>query len=268
MSYVSSLTISSLRFNAIRCILEQSYSTAHKEMKKAEHDRGLPDVQQGGSSHGIAEIVYRQHACRLKALLVAVQHPKETRDSAEREALRITRAHWFSNPGDGAAYDPEKDVRDSVWEVLADCVSAMAQLRSENHFFHRSVYRHAMALLWAPVLYDPERGYAHGSLGNVPATKSYHLRGLNTGEGACAKSAAAVISALFDKKRLVLPRQRHLVYTMLLLPPFPWSALILCFPVLIFVTVIWNQATALLCMGCHYRESIFFRSVERRRPQI
>jgi len=170
-------------------------------MKKAEHERGLPDVQQGGSSHGIAEIVYRQHACRMKALFVAVQHPKETRDAAEREALRITRDHWYSNPSAGAAYDPQKDVRDSVWEVLADCVSAMVKLRHDNHFFHRSVYRHAMALLWAPVLCDPLTGYAQGSLGNVPATKSCHLRGLNTGEGACAKSAAAVISALFDKKR-------------------------------------------------------------------
>ena len=176
-------------------------------MKKAEHDRGLPDVQQGGSSHGIAEIVYRQHACRLKTLLIAVQHPNETRDSAEREALRITRGLWFSNPREGAPYDPKKNVRDSVWEVLADIVAAMSQLRIDNHFFHRSVYRHAMALLWAPVLCDPETGYAQGSLRNVPLTKSYHIRGLNTGEGACAKSAAAVINALFDKKRLVPPRQ-------------------------------------------------------------
>jgi len=180
----------------------ESYATSYQEMKKAERGGSLTDFQQGGSSHGFAEVTYRQHVCRLKAHIAAVRYPKECREAAEREALRISRAHWYNSPGEeSAAYDPDADVRNSVWEVVADCVTAMAKLRNDNQFFHRSVYRQAMALLWAPVLCDPESGYANGSHGDIPSIKSYHIRGLNTGDGACVKSAMAVISALFDKKR-------------------------------------------------------------------
>ena len=171
-------------------------------MKKAERGGRITDFQQGGSSHGFPEITYRQHACRLKAHIAAVRYPREHREAAEREALRISRSLWHNSPGEESApYDPNADIRSSVWEVIADCVAAMAKLRNDNQFFHRSVYRHAMALLWAPVLCDPESGYARGSHCDIPTTKSYHIRGLNTGDGACVKSAMAVISALFDKKR-------------------------------------------------------------------
>ena len=80
----------------------------------------------------------------------------------------------------------EKCLRKKVWLILADVVSAMAFCRRENAFFHRSVYRHAQALMWAPIFHDPETTLGQGSLCTVPANKSYHLRGLS-GES-CANS--------------------------------------------------------------------------------
>jgi hypothetical protein len=84
--------------------------------------------------------------------------------------------------------------------VLADIVSALAQCRIEQPYFHRSVYRHAQALMWAPVFYDPVAGIADGSLGFIPAMKSHLLRGLNS-TTACVDSAEVVIHPLFEKKR-------------------------------------------------------------------
>jgi hypothetical protein len=52
------------------------------------------------------------------------------------------------------------------------------------------------------MLNDPYGALHEGSLSTVSATKSYKLRGLNS--GSCANSAEAIISQLFDKKRLQL----------------------------------------------------------------
>ena len=169
------------------------------EAERADKERGLP-VQAGGSSHGAAEIVYRIHATRLKTLLWAVRCGKEERDAAELEALRITRKHWYREPENKENISVEgKEVRSMIWEVLSDIVAVMAQLRIDHPYFHRSVYRHAQALLWAPVFNDPEVGFIDGSIGAVPVSKSVHLRGLNT--GVCAKSAEVIMKALFEKKR-------------------------------------------------------------------
>lgn len=156
----------------------------------------------GGSSHGVTEILYRLHATRLKCLLLGVDTHENERDISELEALRLTEKHWYSPPGDNDASE-SVSVRDRVWNVLSDVVSALAQCRLDKHFFHRSVYRHAQALMWAPVLLDPIGGRIEGSKGTVPATKSYHLRGLNHATNA-ATSALAVMSSLFEKKRSVM----------------------------------------------------------------
>lgn len=172
-----------------------AYQAALDENPSSEHGEA------GGSSHGIAEVRYRLHASRLKCLILAASASEDDRNAAEEEALRLTEKFWFSPPKDVDSLD-STSIRDRIWNVLADIVSALAQCRLEHSFFHRSVYRHAQALMWAPVLCDPVAGRAEGSKSTVPATKSYHLRGLNHATNA-AKSALAVISTLFEKKRWV-----------------------------------------------------------------
>jgi len=157
--------------------------------------------QNGGSAHGSGEVLYRLHASRLKCLIRAVDHKEDERESAELEALRLTECHWFI-----ANHDEKVDsegVRDRVWYVVADVVSGLAQCRLNQPFFHRSVYRHAQALMWAPVLCDPIGERVNGSLGMVPATRAFKLRGLNFSTNA-ANSGMSVISTLFEKKRAQL----------------------------------------------------------------
>ena len=177
----------------------QNYSKSLKEAKAIESDGGLRVEQQGGSAHGSSEVEYRIHASRLKCLIAAVSRYQDEIQFAEAEALRLTERHWFKEP---SADQPLKDVntRDRVWNVVTDIVTAMAQCRLDHQFFHRSVYRHAQALMWAPVLCDPIEGRADGSLGTVPATRSYRLRGMNHSTNA-ASSAVVIMSSLFDKKR-------------------------------------------------------------------
>ena len=119
---------------------------------------------------------------------------------AEEEALRLTERNWFSSSSSSSSQ--EITVRDRIWKVLADIISALAQCRHEHAFFHRSVYRHAQALMWAPLLCDPVSGRLEGSKSTVPATRSCHLRGLNHATNA-ARSGLAVMTTLFEKKRYV-----------------------------------------------------------------
>jgi len=167
------------------------YITALEEKSDTEHGEA------GGSSHGSTEVFYRLHASRLKCLLMAADSNENEKSLAEEEALRLAEMHWFvprNMPKSSTS------VRDRVWNVLADIVSALAKCRLDQSFFHRSVYRHAQALMWAPVLCDPVTGRKEGSKSTIPATKSYHLRGLNHATNAAA-SALAVMGTLFEKKR-------------------------------------------------------------------
>jgi len=175
----------------------EDYAASYKEAKVIDDDGGLGEIHGGGSSHGLTEVFYRLHASRLKCLLSAVSQREADRDLAELEALRLTTIHWFQAPS------PELEARDTrghVWAVLADVVSAMAQCRIDQQFFHRSIYRHAQALMWAPVLHDPVSGLANGSLGTVPVTKGHLLRGLNSTTPS-ANSVEAVMNPLFEKRR-------------------------------------------------------------------
>ena len=173
------------------------YAASYEEVKAIDDGAGFGDIQGGGSSHGPTEVFYRLHASRLKCLLSAISQREVDRDKAELEALRLTMTHWFHAP---TVELDDRDTRARVWAVLTDVVSAMAQCRIDQPFFHRSVYRHAQALMWAPVLHDPVSGIAKGSLGSVPVTKGHLLRGLNSTTPS-ATSAEAIMNLLFEKKR-------------------------------------------------------------------
>lgn len=169
-----------------------------EQAKDIESDGGFVVGQQGGSSHGSTEVLYRMQASRLKCLISAVSQDENSMEAAEAEALRLTERNWFKEPEGNEVAIESTNTRDRVWLVFTDVVTGLAQCRLDHHFFHRSVYRHAQALMWAPLLCDPTS--TDGSLGMVPALRSYTVRGLNNSTHA-ANSAEVVMSALFDKKR-------------------------------------------------------------------
>lgn len=176
----------------------KSYAAALEQARAIDDDGGHVISQQGGSSHGSTEVLYRIHASRLKCLISLASYDDDCIKNAEAEALRITEAHWYKVQDSAETTNESLGNRDRIWNVLADVVAGLAQCRADDHFFHRSVYRHAQALMWAPVLLDPAS--REGSLGMVQATKSHIVRGLNNSTHA-AYSAEVVIRTLFDKKR-------------------------------------------------------------------
>lgn len=176
-----------------------SYALSLDGAKVIEKSGGLTTERKGGSSHGVAEIVYRLHASRLKCIISALEVPVDERELAEREALRLAESHWF-NKTDGNSSETQTTIRGRLWTALADIVSAMVWCRNEHVFFHRSVYRHAQALMWAPVLHDPIGCRALGALETVPPTWACKIRGLNHATNA-ACSGLSVLQVLFDKRR-------------------------------------------------------------------
>jgi hypothetical protein len=176
-----------------------SYSTALIQAMEVEKNGGFITEQNGGSAHGAVEAFYRLHAFRLKCLIAAVDKNEVERTNAELEALRLTEMYWYKDP---KLEDENRllTVRDRVWRVLEDVVAALSRCRLDHSYFHRSVFRHAQALMWAPILYDPLQGRNKGSLGTVSATWACKIRGLNYATNA-ACSAHSVMSCLFEKKR-------------------------------------------------------------------
>ena len=172
-----------------------SYDLSIVEAKAFTDEGNSLEFRGGGSSHGLVELVYRLHASRLKVLLTAVKCVSDEREASIDEALRITTEHWYETAQDDFK---DKPLYDKLWIVLCDVVEALAFCRREQPYFHRSVYRHAQALLWAPLFNDPE-GALNGSFESIPAHKSCRVRGLDS--GSCVASAQPIISALFDKKR-------------------------------------------------------------------
>ena len=182
----------------------EAYQSSIVEAKALENSNELVIEKHGGSSNGSYEAIYRLHATRLKCLIAAVDRIGDERELAEIEALRLTERYWYTE------VDPSVSetllVRDRVWNVLADIVAAMAQCRLDVPYFHRSVYRHAQALLWAPILSDPQER-SLGSLGTVPATRAFKLRGLNSTDA--ASSAAVVMGMYFCRRVHVWSLQMH-----------------------------------------------------------
>lgn len=173
----------------------QAYFSSLQEAKILEYENDLLVELSGGSSHGSTEVVYRLHASRLKCLINAFNREEEERELAECEALRLTERYWYAGRD-----SPCDSIRDRVWNVLVDVVTALAQCKLDFPFFHRSVYRHAQALMWAPRISDPS--CHRSSLGSVSASRAFKLRGLNSSDA--TSSALAVMSSLFEKKRAQL----------------------------------------------------------------
>lgn len=176
----------------------RQYADALQQAKKIEVDGGQLADQAGGSAHGSVEVLYRLHASRLKCLIHSVSRSADEIELSELEALRLTEKFTFSDKIQTTASD---NTRDRVWTVFADVVQGLAECRQKQPFFHRSVYRHAQALMWSPVLNDPLSSV--GSMNTVPAHKSFSIRGLNNSTPA-AVSAGVIMSKLFDKKRAQL----------------------------------------------------------------
>jgi len=175
----------------------EQYASAYSQATQIEEEGGFIVDQSGGSAHGCTEILYRMLTSRLKCLISAATRVEAESTQAEEEALRLGETNWFKQPEDLEALKKEH-LRDRVWRVLADVVSGLAQCRVDQPFFHRSVYRHAQALMWSPILYDPTS--SEGSLDSVPATRSFQIRGLNNSTPV-VQSAEIIMSSLFDKKR-------------------------------------------------------------------
>lgn len=171
------------------------YANAFAEATKLENaGNQLPD-QAGGSTHGSTEILYRLHASRLKCLIRAVSRNEEEREQAELEALRLTEKYRFKVSDDNTLGEGPND---RLWAVFVDVVDGLAECRKLKPFFHRSVFRHAQALMWSPLFYDPSSSKT--SKDTFPATHGAQLEGLDPSKPV-AFSAMEVISALFDKKR-------------------------------------------------------------------
>lgn len=174
----------------------ESYALSLKEAKEVEAEGTVLSNQNGGSDHGSTEALYRLHASRFKCLIEAVRQKDDVREEAECEALRITEKHWYTQ-GKG---EPMGTTRERIWNVLKDVVSALVQCPKEHSYFHRSVYRHAQALLWSAILLDPSKGMNPGTITSLPQSGIVGLEGLDSTK-TIAVSAAKVISSLFDKKR-------------------------------------------------------------------
>jgi len=180
-----------------KCHMEKALRTYAEALVEAREvdKKGLVEEQSGGSNHGVSELIYRLHATRLKCLISAVDRKEDEREAAELEAVMLTEQHWRKVPDKAPT-----NLRDRVWAVLVDVVSALVQCRLDHPFFHRSVYRHAQALMWAPILCDPVGELVNGSFGSVPGTRAVELRGFNSSTPA-VDSAVSVIGSLFDKRR-------------------------------------------------------------------
>lgn len=140
-------------------------------------------------------MVYRLHASRLKVLISAVKSVRLERSYQIKEGIRITSKYWYDKPPGGFE---EMTDQNKVLALFYDIVEALASARREQPFFHRSVYRHAQAILWAPLIHDPD-GALKGCFEAIPTHLSCHIRGMDSGP--CINSAEPIINTLFDKKR-------------------------------------------------------------------
>jgi hypothetical protein len=176
-----------------------AYIKSEKEVTALHKEGALSEVQAGGSSHGRAEVIYRLHASRLKCVIKALQYPDLVREKSLAEAIRLASCTWYDS-ANACTFENGRDINDVLWKVSIDIVAALAQCRLDNPFFHRSVYRHAQALMWAPALQSPEAGIVAGSNSTLPTSKCRDFRGLSSATS-CTVSAEVVLSALFEKRR-------------------------------------------------------------------
>ena len=175
-----------------------NYATAWEEAVVFDEEVGIDDTGEGGSSHGKVEIFYRLHSTRLKCLINSIKLYR-VRSQAEDEALRLSSKYWFGAKPD--EFEGEVTcARERIWQNLTNIVAALAQCRIDSPYFHRSVYRHAQGICWAPMFVPSDLSPIKGSLEILPSQYSCALRGCNSNMS-CVESAAGILSVLFDKKR-------------------------------------------------------------------
>ena len=132
-------------------------------------------------------------------LIAASKKNSIDRKAADLETLRIIEKYSFGDFTESNDETVSMPIRERLWLVLADIVEGLAWCRRKQGYFHRSLYRHTQALLWAPIIVDPDGDVGEGSIASVSAAKSYKIRGLNS--SSCAQSAEVIISSLFEKKQ-------------------------------------------------------------------
>lgn len=172
-----------------------SYHKAHVEAKAFEDEGSSLDYQGGGSSHGLLEFTYRLHATRLKVLIASIKVCVDEMQSSLHEALRIIERYWFEKPPEAC---DDKPLSERLWIAFADIVRALASCRKESPFFHRSVYRHAQAFLWAHALYNTQ-ARTGDDFEPIPMEKCANIEGLDSGLN--YNTSEVILNALFDKKR-------------------------------------------------------------------
>lgn len=139
-------------------------------------------------------------------LLYAIYQASKNRHCFEAEALHLVSRNWFAEP----VTENEEELnwkygsRDRRWEVLVDIVSALVFCRKEKALFHRSVFRHAQAILWAPVVYSPDvKTYPLFTAPEDAVAQTNTLSNIFRC-GIHVNAAKIVMDSLFDKKRAQL----------------------------------------------------------------
>lgn len=197
---------SARKYEDLLSLAFSSYSESLVAVKRAEEEGLLSEQQKGGCAHGSIEVVYRIHATRLKVLLYAIYQASKNRHCFEAEALHLVSRNWFAEPvtENEEELNWKYDSRDRRWEVLVDIVSALVFCRKEKALFHRSVFRHAQAILWAPVVYSPDvKTYPLFTAPEDVVAQTNTLSNIFRC-GIHVHAAKIVMDSLFDKKRAQL----------------------------------------------------------------
>jgi hypothetical protein len=181
------------------------YVRAISEVQKDEKEGNLPELPVGGSTHGSTELTYRIHATRLKVLLASIRDQGGNSSKRQGEALRLVSMYWETPP---VAFDFEEGTRnnsfqlqESRWEVLVDIVFGLASCREKKHYFHRSVFRHAQAILWAPFVYHGGKNAFDVTKEKGSGEKDLSILSNEYRNTVYLGRASRVISQICDKKR-------------------------------------------------------------------
>ena len=187
-----------------------NYINGYNEAKQADHSQMIG--YDGGSSHGDEEKYYRLHATRLKVLLRAIKscyylNRKENNNTLrinllKSEVLQILANDGFDGEQQACATTVTMPTVKKLWKIALNIIESLAKCRKHHSYFHRSIYRHAQALLWLPFIYNDSNIYEMAKTG-LPKEEVANISGLNTTSGV-VPSALSVLRCLFEKKRVQL----------------------------------------------------------------
>ena len=98
-------------------------------------------------------------------MIAATKKHGTDRKAADLEALRIIEKYSFDDVTESNNEEMSTSmIRERIWSVLADIVEGLSWCRRNQGYFHRSIYRHAQALLWAPLFHNPDGAVGEGSV--------------------------------------------------------------------------------------------------------